>query len=48
MKIQKLLAVLLVLVSVVGIIATKEHGVVWITLFFIGLIWFILIRILKD
>ena len=48
MKIQNLLAVLLVLVSVVGLIATKEHTLAWSIFFFGGLAWFVLIRILKD
>jgi uncharacterized membrane protein YvbJ len=46
-NLQKLLAVLLTLVSLVAAIATGGKTY-WIFLFFVGLVWFIVVRILRD
>ena len=46
-NLQKLFAVLLVIISLVALIATKGL-VVWSLLFAGGIAWFIVLRILKD
>ena len=46
-NIQKLLAVLLTIISLIGIIASKGT-VAWAVLFFAGLFWFIVLRIVRD
>lgn len=46
-NIQKLLAVLLTFISLIGLIAT-EGRVYWVFLFFAGLFWFIILRIVRD
>jgi len=46
-KTQRLFAVALTLISLVVLMATKG-SIVWGLLFFAGLAWFIVLRILKD
>lgn len=46
-NVQKLFAVLLTLVSLVALVATKGT-VIWGILFLAGLAWFIVLRILRD
>lgn len=47
-NIQKLLAVALVCVSTFGWVTTHGITPLWPILFFAGLIWFIVLRILRD
>jgi len=47
LNLQKLFAVLVIIISLIALIALKG-SVFWSLLFFAGIVWFVVLRILKD